>query len=116
MRPAVCAIPMSFDVGLGGVLLANMLVAWLDSDSEISPTEEAVDESQDRRTSPELENIVYPHAGISPADLSALAGSEDHKNIFLSFCITASTQNGYSRARAAADDIPVGAAPRAARM
>src|SRR5215469_9514659 len=60
MRPAVCAIQMSFDVGLGGVLLANMLVAWLDSDSEVSPTEEAVDESQDRRTSPEPTSLHLP--------------------------------------------------------
>src|SRR6516165_3159796 len=60
MRPAVSAIEVSFDVGLGGVLLANMLIAWLDSDSEISPTEEAVDESQDRRTSPEPTSLHLP--------------------------------------------------------
>src|SRR5215467_2717250 len=53
MRQTVSAIQMPFDVGLGGMLLANMLVAWLDSDSEILPPEEAVDESQDHRTSPE---------------------------------------------------------------
>src|SRR5579863_154319 len=53
MRPAVPANQMPFDVGLGGVLLANMLAAWLDSHSEVLPTEEAVDESQDRRTPPE---------------------------------------------------------------
>ena len=69
MRPAVSAIQMSVDVGLGGVLLANMLVAWLDSDSEVSPSEEAVDESQDRRTSPEPTSLHLPtpvDAGPSP--------------------------------------------------
>src|SRR6516165_3827366 len=60
MRSAVSAIQMPFDVGLGGVLLANMLVAWLDSDSEVSPTEEAVDESQDHRTSPEATSLHLP--------------------------------------------------------
>src|ERR1700757_4063733 len=57
MRQAVSAIQMPIDVGLGGVLLANMLVAWLDSDSNVLPTGEAVDESQDRRTSPEPTSV-----------------------------------------------------------
>ena len=51
MRQAVSAIQMPIDVGLGGILLANMLVAWLDGDPKVLPTGEAVDESQDRRTS-----------------------------------------------------------------
>ena len=33
------------DVRLAGMLLANMLVAWFDSDSDVVPTEEGVDES-----------------------------------------------------------------------
>jgi hypothetical protein len=38
MRQTVSAIQMPIDVGLGGMLLANMLVAWLDSDSNVLPT------------------------------------------------------------------------------
>src|SRR5712691_8687236 len=57
MRPAVSALHAPIDVGLGGILLANMLVAWLDGDPKVLPTEEAVDESQDRRTSPEQTSL-----------------------------------------------------------
>src|SRR5216683_1906743 len=57
MRQAVSAIQMPIDVGLGGILLANMLVAWLDGDAKVLPTGEAVDESQDRRTSPEQTSL-----------------------------------------------------------
>src|SRR5215472_1522561 len=57
MRPAVSAIPISIDVGLGGILLANMLAAWLDGDPKVLPSGEAVDESQDRGTSPEQTSV-----------------------------------------------------------
>src|SRR5437016_4095913 len=57
MRPAVSAIQIPIDVGSGGILLANMLVAWLDSDPKVLPTGEAVDESQDRRTSPKQTSV-----------------------------------------------------------
>src|SRR5258708_34519387 len=53
MRKAVSALHTPIDVGLGGVLLANMLVAWLDGHPEVLPIEEATDESQDPGTSPE---------------------------------------------------------------
>src|SRR5919109_1341590 len=57
MRQAVSAIQMPIDVALGGILLANMLAAWLDGDPKVLSTEEAVDESQDRRTSPEPTSV-----------------------------------------------------------
>src|SRR5258708_8268746 len=53
MRKAVSALHTPIDVGLGGVLLANMLAAWLDGHPEVLPIEEATDESQDPGTSPE---------------------------------------------------------------
>src|SRR5271169_6751538 len=57
MRQAVSTIPISIDVGLGGILLANMLAAWLDGDPEVLSTGEAVDESQDHGTSPEPTSV-----------------------------------------------------------
>src|SRR5215813_11015413 len=53
MRKAVSALHTPIDVGLGSVLLANMLAAWLDGHPEVLPIEEATDESQDPGTSPE---------------------------------------------------------------
>src|SRR5258707_14436519 len=53
MRLAFSALHTPIDVGLGGVLLANMLVAWLDGHPRVLPTGEATDESQDPGTSPE---------------------------------------------------------------
>jgi hypothetical protein len=50
MRPALSPLHTPIDVGLGGVLLANMLVAWLDGNPTILPTGEATDESQDPGT------------------------------------------------------------------
>jgi hypothetical protein len=35
MRPAVSALPTPIDVRVGGLLLANMLVAWLDDDPKV---------------------------------------------------------------------------------
>jgi hypothetical protein len=57
MRPAVSAIQIPIDVGLGGILLANMLTAWLEGDPKVLSTEEVVDESQDCRTSPEQTSL-----------------------------------------------------------
>src|SRR5712664_4034819 len=42
-----------FDPKQGGLLLANMLSAWLDGESTGEATVEAVHEPQDRRTSPQ---------------------------------------------------------------
>src|SRR3984957_8349494 len=53
MSQALSARQLSIDVGLGGILLANMLAAWLDGDPKVLPAEEAVDESQDHRASPD---------------------------------------------------------------
>src|SRR6516225_6465630 len=53
MHPAAAALPIPIDVSLGGILLANMLVAWLDDHPKAWSTGEASHESQDRRTSPE---------------------------------------------------------------
>src|ERR1051325_6300205 len=69
MRAAGSAKQVPMDVRLAGMLLANMLVAWLDSDSEVVPTGEAVNESQDCRTSPEQTSLHLPasvDAGPSP--------------------------------------------------
>src|SRR5215467_133773 len=53
MPPAASALPRPINVRLGGLLLANMLAAWLDDDPKVLSTREASHESQDRRTSPE---------------------------------------------------------------
>src|SRR5215471_2251394 len=53
MPPAASALPRPIDVRLGGLLLANMLAAWLDDDPKVLSTREASHESQDHRTSPE---------------------------------------------------------------
>src|SRR5215472_12978111 len=52
MGPAVSTLPIPIDVRVGGLLLANMLVAWLDEEV-LSTGEEASHESQDHRTPPE---------------------------------------------------------------
>ena len=53
MSEALSTLHASIDAGLGGVLLANMLEAWLDGNPRLLPTGEAADEPQDHRTSPE---------------------------------------------------------------
>ena len=53
MRESLPAPHAPIDVGLGGVLLANMLVGWLDADPKLLPTGEAADEFQDYRTPPQ---------------------------------------------------------------
>src|SRR5689334_5812861 len=57
MRQTVSTIPIPIDVGMGGILLANMLAAWLDGGSQVFPNGEAVDESQDRGTSSEQTSV-----------------------------------------------------------
>jgi hypothetical protein len=57
MRPALSAVHTPIDVGLGGVLLANMLAAWLDGHPRVLPTGEATDESQDPGTSSEQSGV-----------------------------------------------------------
>src|SRR5215471_11842612 len=69
MPPAASALPISIDVRVGGLLLANMLAAWLDDDPKVLSTGEASHESQDRRTSPEptsLRVFTPVHAVPSP--------------------------------------------------
>src|SRR2546425_1983558 len=57
MRESPPALLAPIDVGLGGVLLANMLVGWLDADPKLLPTGEAADESQDYRTPPQQTSL-----------------------------------------------------------
>src|SRR2546427_7867861 len=60
MRPAVSTLQIPIDVGVGGVVLANMLAAWLDGDSKVLPSGEAVDESPNHGTSPEPTSLHLP--------------------------------------------------------
>jgi hypothetical protein len=53
MRESLPALLAPIDVGLGGVLHANVLVGWLDADPRLLPPGEAPDEFQDYRTSPQ---------------------------------------------------------------
>src|SRR5664279_956276 len=53
MSRATSVLQATIDVGLGGVLLANMLAGWLDGDPKVLPTAETADEPEDRRTPPE---------------------------------------------------------------
>src|SRR2546426_6149440 len=57
MRESPPALLAPIDVGLGGVLLANMLVGWLHADPKLLPTGEAADESQDYRTPPQQTSL-----------------------------------------------------------
>src|ERR671910_611564 len=57
MHLALSALHTPIDVGLGGVLLANMLAAWLDGNPRILPNGEATDESQGSGTSPEQTGV-----------------------------------------------------------
>src|SRR5687768_14059731 len=59
-RLAFSALHTPIDVGLGGVLLANMLAAWLDGNPTRLPTGEATNESQDPGTSPEQTGVHLP--------------------------------------------------------
>src|ERR1700737_2784377 len=49
-----------FDSKQGGLLLANMLSAWLDGEPSGEATVEAVHEPQDRRTSPQPIRLCLP--------------------------------------------------------
>src|ERR1700720_4750833 len=49
-----------FDSKQGGLLLANMLSAWLDGEPTGEATVEAVHEPQDRRTSPQPIRLCLP--------------------------------------------------------
>src|SRR5437773_1054425 len=57
MSASLAALHGPIDVGLGGVLLANMLAVWLDGDPKVLPTGEAADESQDHRTPPQQNGL-----------------------------------------------------------
>src|SRR5215831_16325078 len=68
MRPAASGLPAPIDVRVGGLLLANMLLAWLDDDPEVLSTREASHESQDRRTSPEPTSLrVFTPVDTEPS-------------------------------------------------
>src|SRR5215217_3511080 len=72
MNEALYPLHVSFDAGLGGVLLANMLEGWLDGDPEVLPTAEVANEPQDCRTSPEQTRLhlftpVHAGSGTSPS-------------------------------------------------
>src|SRR5215467_6346964 len=68
MRPAASGLPTPIDVRVGGLLLANMLLAWLDDDPEVLSTREVSHESQDRRTSPEPTSLrVFTPVDTEPS-------------------------------------------------
>ena len=71
MRNAHSAPAAPIDAALGGVLLANMLARWLDSNPEVLSTAETADESENYRASPEQTSLHLPtpvNAGASKAD------------------------------------------------
>src|SRR5260370_21624557 len=53
MSQAPSALHAPIDAGLGGVLLANMVEAWLAGNPDCLPSMEAADEPQDHGTTPE---------------------------------------------------------------
>src|SRR5216684_6899650 len=53
MSEAQSALHASIDAGLGGVLLANMVEAWLAGNPDCLESVEVADEPQDHRTTPE---------------------------------------------------------------
>ena len=53
MSEALSALDASIDAGLGGVLLANMVEAWLAGNPDCLESVEVADEPQDHRTTPE---------------------------------------------------------------
>src|SRR6266567_9184701 len=53
MSEVSSALHASIDAGLGGVLLANMVEAWLAGNLDCLASAEATDEPQDHRTAPE---------------------------------------------------------------
>src|SRR5215471_2171768 len=72
MSELLSALQAPIDAGLGGVLLANMLAAWLDANPSVGSTGEANDEFQDPGTSPQqtglhLSTPVDARPGPSPS-------------------------------------------------
>jgi len=57
MSEAPSALLAPIDAGLGGVLLANMVEAWLAGNPDTLASAEAADESQDHGTAPEQTRI-----------------------------------------------------------
>ncbi len=70
MSTALSALPAPLDAGLGGVLLANMLEAWLASDPHFCTTVEVVDELQDCRTPPQQARLYLSAAVDAGASAS----------------------------------------------
>ena len=60
MRHAAASSSAPFDRKQGGLLLANMLSAWLDGEPSGEATVEAVHEPQDRRSSPQPIRLCLP--------------------------------------------------------
>src|ERR1039458_5614784 len=60
MRHAPDSRSAPFDPKQGGLLLANMLSAWLDGEPSGEATAEAVDEPKDCRTSPQQIRLCLP--------------------------------------------------------
>src|SRR6266581_7641669 len=60
MKHAPDSRSASFDPKQGGLLLANMLSAWLDGEPSAEATVEAVHEPQDRRSSPQPIRLCLP--------------------------------------------------------
>src|ERR1700677_208709 len=72
MSESSAAARALFDVELGGMILANMLAGWLDSNQESSLPVEAADEYPDHRATPEQDRLcvcasVDAGAGPSPS-------------------------------------------------
>src|ERR1035438_1671173 len=71
MRHAPDSRSSPFDPKQGGLLLANMLSAWLDGEPSGEATAEAVHEPKDRRTSPQPIRLCLP----APVDARTSAPS-----------------------------------------
>src|SRR5215468_6261742 len=66
------ALPPSIDAGLGGVLLANMVEAWLVGNPDRVTSVEADNELQDHGTTPEQTGLhlypsVHARSGAAPS-------------------------------------------------
>src|SRR5258708_4926442 len=57
MSEAVSTLQVSIDAGLGGVLLANMVEAWLGGNPDGFSNAEAANELQDNATTPEQTGV-----------------------------------------------------------
>ncbi|SPS02912.1 hypothetical protein CBM2634_U470004 [Cupriavidus taiwanensis] len=76
MSQAPLSLTISIDPQSAGVLIANMLEAWLTAESALEPTEEAVDEHQDHSATSQQTGVhLYP-----PIDAgSGAAPSREHR-------------------------------------